>query len=142
MKREVYREYDITSHGPAITRFDHLIPLELDGSNSDKNLWPESHRTSPWNAQVKLEAFLSFLTQVLLALLNSDQVWVNTRSGKLLEARVALLWQNQTGEYMPKEEAVQEGYRPANGELTRNLARTSSPVIPGMRMSITTSRTG
>ncbi len=23
------------------------------GSNSIKNLWPESHRTSPWNAQVK-----------------------------------------------------------------------------------------
>jgi hypothetical protein len=30
-----------------------LIPLELGGSNSSKNLWPESHRTSPWNAQVK-----------------------------------------------------------------------------------------
>jgi hypothetical protein len=26
---------------------------ELGGSNSIKNLWPESHRTSPWNAQVK-----------------------------------------------------------------------------------------
>jgi hypothetical protein len=27
--------------------------LELGGSNSITNLWPESHRTSPWNAQVK-----------------------------------------------------------------------------------------
>ena|SRR5271165_70349 len=32
----------------------------MGGSNSIKNLWPESHRTSPWNAQVKdrLEAKL------------------------------------------------------------------------------------
>jgi hypothetical protein len=53
MKREVYREYGGTSHGPGDYEIDHLISLELGGSNSIKNLWPESHRTSPWNAQVK-----------------------------------------------------------------------------------------
>jgi hypothetical protein len=53
MKREVYQEYGITSHGPGDYEVDHLISLELGGSNSIKNLWPESHRTSPWNAQVK-----------------------------------------------------------------------------------------
>jgi hypothetical protein len=46
MKREVYREYGITSHGPGDYEIDHLISLELGGSNSIKNLWPESHRTS------------------------------------------------------------------------------------------------
>jgi hypothetical protein len=48
MKREVYEEYGVTSHGPGDYEVDHLIPLELGGSN-----WPESHRTLPWNAQVK-----------------------------------------------------------------------------------------
>jgi len=53
MKREVYRGYGITSQGAGDYEVDQPISLELGGSNSIKNLWPESHRTSPWNAQVK-----------------------------------------------------------------------------------------
>jgi hypothetical protein len=32
---------------------DHLISLELGGSNDPKNLWPESYYTIPFNAHVK-----------------------------------------------------------------------------------------
>jgi hypothetical protein len=53
MRRQVYREYGITSRGRGDYEIDHLISLELGGSNSIKNLWPESYRTSPWNARVK-----------------------------------------------------------------------------------------
>lgn len=32
---------------------DHLIPLELGGSNDIKNLWPQSYTSQPWNAKLK-----------------------------------------------------------------------------------------
>src|ERR1700724_2344572 len=44
MKREVYEEYGVTSHDPGDYEVDHLLPLELRGSNSINNLWPESAR--------------------------------------------------------------------------------------------------
>jgi hypothetical protein len=53
MKREVSRNTASHRTIPAIMKGDHLIPLELGGSNSIKNLWPECHRTWLWSAQVK-----------------------------------------------------------------------------------------
>ena len=53
VKREVYAEYGITDHEPGEYEIDHLISLELGGSNSIKNLWPQSYKTQPWNAHVK-----------------------------------------------------------------------------------------
>ncbi|MBW0000331.1 MAG: hypothetical protein JO015_14620 [Verrucomicrobia bacterium] len=53
VKEEVYREYGITEHHRGEYECDHLISLELGGSNSIKNLWPQSYRTRPWNARVK-----------------------------------------------------------------------------------------
>lgn len=50
-KRAIFRAYGIAPSG----RFeiDHLISLELGGSNDPDNLWPESYVTQPWNAHVK-----------------------------------------------------------------------------------------
>ncbi len=53
VKRQVYAEYGITSHKAGDFEVDHLISLELGGSNSIKNLWPQSYKTQPWNARVK-----------------------------------------------------------------------------------------
>ena len=35
------------------TPVTQLVSLELGGSNSIKNLWPQSYHTRPWNARVK-----------------------------------------------------------------------------------------
>ena len=55
VKRQVYAEYGIAHHQPGEYEVDHLISLELGGSNSLKNLWPQSYQTQPWNAHVKDE---------------------------------------------------------------------------------------
>src|ERR1700730_18029617 len=140
MKRQVYREYGITSHGPGDYEVDHLISLELGGSNSIKNLWPESHRTSPWNAKVKdrledklhelvcigrldlktaqkaiasnwIEAYKTFVSpyppisrlaspSAAESPLNSDRVWVNTKSGKYWKPGSRYYGKTKQGEYM------------------------------------------
>ena len=49
----VYKQYGIVYHQPGDYEIDHLISLELGGSNDQKNLWPQSYKTQPWNAHVK-----------------------------------------------------------------------------------------
>ncbi len=53
VKKQAYASYGITQHAPGEYEVDHLISLELGGSNSIKNLWPQSYKTKPWNAYVK-----------------------------------------------------------------------------------------
>jgi hypothetical protein len=53
VKAEAYREYGIKRHRPGEYEVDHLVSLELGGSNDIRNLWPQSYVTAPWNAHVK-----------------------------------------------------------------------------------------
>ena len=53
VKEKVFAEYGITRRAPREYEVDHLISLELGGSNSIRNLWPQSYLTQPWNAHVK-----------------------------------------------------------------------------------------
>jgi hypothetical protein len=46
-KNKVYSEYHITSHVTGAFEVDHLISLELGGSNDIKNLWPEPSDPRP-----------------------------------------------------------------------------------------------
>ncbi|CAB4243682.1 conserved exported protein of unknown function [Methylacidimicrobium sp. AP8] len=52
-KREVLRRYGIPLADRRDYEIDHLIPLSLGGSNSIRNLWPQSRKTQPWNARKK-----------------------------------------------------------------------------------------
>jgi hypothetical protein len=65
-KDSVYRSYGLMGNhtGYCDTKqgceVDHLISLELGGSNDQTNLWPEPYQGTTWNAHVKdqLENFL------------------------------------------------------------------------------------
>jgi hypothetical protein len=55
LEHQVYNAYGISTHKPGDYEIDHLISLELGGSNSVRNLWPESFKSQPLNAHVKDE---------------------------------------------------------------------------------------
>ena len=47
VSREVYREYGIAQRTPGEYEVDHLVPLEVGGSNDIANLWPEAAEPRP-----------------------------------------------------------------------------------------------
>lgn len=58
-KEEVYKEYGITSHFSGEYEVDHLISLELGGSNDLSNLWPEPAEPKPgFHEKDKVENYL------------------------------------------------------------------------------------
>ncbi len=46
-KNKVYAEYGITHHSAGEYEVDHLVSLELGGSNNISNLWPEAASPKP-----------------------------------------------------------------------------------------------
>jgi hypothetical protein len=47
LKNKVYAEYGITRHVPGQYEIDHLVSLQLGGSNDISNLWPEKASPKP-----------------------------------------------------------------------------------------------
>jgi hypothetical protein len=59
LKNKVFSEYGITTHNGSTYEVDHLIPLEIGGSNDIKNLWPEAANPTPgFHDKDKLENYL------------------------------------------------------------------------------------
>ncbi len=59
VKNQVYAEYGIASHQPGEYEVDHLISLELGGSNDIANLWPEPADPRPgFHEKDKIENYL------------------------------------------------------------------------------------
>ena len=114
VKREVYAEYGILSHAPREFEVDHLIPLELGGSNSKKNLWPESFITEPWNAYVK-----DVLENRLHVLVCSGQLDL-----KAAQDAIATNWIEAYRKYVGPEPGRSK--RPAPTELTEHAPPTST----------------
>lgn len=58
-KNQVYAEYGIASHFSGQYEVDHLISLELGGSNDIANLWPEAASPTPgFHQKDQVENFL------------------------------------------------------------------------------------
>lgn len=58
-KNQVYAEYGIATHTPGEYEVDHLISLELGGSNDIANLWPEAASPTPgFHEKDKVENYL------------------------------------------------------------------------------------
>ncbi|HXR78393.1 MAG TPA: HNH endonuclease [Bryobacteraceae bacterium] len=53
LKRRVFAEYGVVNPPLRAYEVDHLISLELGGSNSIRNLWPQPYSGLEWNAHVK-----------------------------------------------------------------------------------------
>ncbi len=59
VKQQVYVEYGIIQHSPGQYEVDHLIPLELGGSNDIANLWPQPAEPRPgFHEKDRLENYL------------------------------------------------------------------------------------
>jgi hypothetical protein len=55
MRNQLYAEYSRT-RGPDCCEVDHLMPLELGGSNDTRNLWPQPDAPRPgWGEKHQLE---------------------------------------------------------------------------------------
>jgi hypothetical protein len=53
VQRKVFKTYGIEHPPPGVYEIDHLISLNLGGSNDPRNLWPEPVTGLQWNARVK-----------------------------------------------------------------------------------------
>lgn len=82
-KNKVYAEYGITHHFAGEYEVDHLVSLELGGSNDISNLWPEAASPKPgFHEKDKVENYLH------------DQVCSGAISLQQAQIEIATNWLN------------------------------------------------
>ena len=113
MKTQVFALYGIASHEPGEYEVDHLIPLELGGSNSIKNLFPQSFLTQPWNAHAK-----DRLENKLHAMVCKGEIDLNTA-----QQEIATDWVAAYKKYVGPEPTGKSSTSP----ITVRTPPTSSP---------------
>lgn len=89
-KNQAYAEYNITHHRTGQYEVDHLVSLELGGSNDISNLWPEAASPKPsFHEKDKVENYLH------------DQVCSGKISLRTAQNEIATNWLN-VYQHMPK----------------------------------------
>lgn len=92
VKTRAYRMYDITHHRPGQYEVDHLVSLELGGSNDISNLWPEAASPTPgFHEKDRVENYLH------------NQVCSGAVSLEQAQIEIATNWLN-VYKVMPKNE--------------------------------------
>lgn len=117
LKEQVYREYGITSRESGEYEIDHLISLELGGSNSIRNLWPQSFKTQPLNAHVKDE-----IENKLHELACAGQITFPEA-----QQAIALNWEQAYAKYIGP---LPGGLKPARHPNQPSIPVTHVPTLP------------
>jgi len=145
VKRQVYAAYGIASHRAGDFEVDHLISLELGGSNSPKNLWPESYKTHPWNARVK-----DALENRLHADICTNQIDMATAQREIATDWIGA-YKRVFGTTLPVGEASGRRHRPSEASYdtsppaysaSPSASPVSSPQAPGNEQVWVNTRSG
>ena len=88
-KNQDYAEYGITHHTTGQYEVDHLISLELGGSNDIANLWPEAASPTPgFHEKDKVENYMH--DQVCSGAISLQQAQIEISSGVQLSSDAQL----------------------------------------------------
>ncbi len=119
VKEQAYKNYGVTRRQKGEYEVDHLISLELGGSNSIRNLWPQSYKTKPWNARVKdkLENALH------------DDICSNKSDIRVVQSKIAGNWIAAYKERFP-DDPVSRSPTPRPGPVASiSVTGTPAPVV-------------
>jgi len=136
LKEQVYKEYGITSREPGEYEIDHIISLELGGSNSIRNLYPESYKTRPLNAHVK-----DTLENRLHALACSGKITFQ-EAQKAIASNWTVAYVKYLGPLPGGVGVVKTTQAPASPTAVRTSPASAAPVPPAVPVEVSPNSDG